>query len=78
MKLYGYTVEPSPMIALEYVDGWNLLELIHSDFPYNLRFVVDVCTQITAALKYVHEKGIMHRDLKSDNIMVPRRGYSHL
>ena len=70
MKFIGYTTYPSFMIALEYVDGWNLLEMIHGESPYNVRFAVDVCTQIASALNYVHGKGVMHRDLKSDNVMV--------
>lgn len=66
----------NPFIVMEYVEGRTLREVIHVNLPkgLNLREVVDYAIQIAEALTVAHKKGIVHRDIKSENIMVTETG----
>ncbi|HKI85962.1 MAG TPA: protein kinase, partial [Thermoanaerobaculia bacterium] len=59
-----------PFIAMEYVRGGNLRDLLKSGKPLPLDFVVAVVEQISAALDYAHSMGVVHRDVKPANIMI--------
>jgi len=73
-------------IVMEYVEGRTLREEIplpaSQDPPLSkgdsgglvLEKAIDYATQIAEALKAAHEKGIVHRDIKSENIMVTETG----
>jgi tetratricopeptide (TPR) repeat protein/TolB-like protein/predicted Ser/Thr protein kinase len=60
-------------IAMEYVDGRTLREII-KDGPLALKKVLDIAIQICEGLALAHEKGVIHRDIKSENIMITVRG----
>lgn len=62
-------VDDEIFIAMEYVKGSELRELVGSD-QLSLERIVDVAMQIASALRAAHGKGIVHRDIKSANIMV--------
>jgi serine/threonine-protein kinase len=65
--------EPSYFIAMEYVDGVALRTLIgKTDVPLEdrIRWLVDVAH----ALEFAHERGIIHRDVKPENIMIRTDG----
>ncbi|MBN2366898.1 MAG: serine/threonine-protein kinase, partial [Calditrichaeota bacterium] len=68
----------SPFIVMEYVEGRTLRDIIHeiNNLPkvLNLGEVVDSAIQIGEALKAAHSKSIIHRDIKSENIMVTETG----
>ncbi len=66
-------VENEMFIVMEYIDGKELKEEITSN-PLPLTRVLDITTQIAAGLKAAHDKGIVHRDIKSANIMVTDTG----
>jgi serine/threonine protein kinase len=61
-------------LAMEYVDGAPLLSHMRAagrvSVAIGLRFVKQICR----ALALIHGQGAVHRDLKSDNILVDRRG----
>jgi Tol biopolymer transport system component len=62
-------IDGRPYIAMEYVDGRPLSELIPSDgFPAET--VVRYARQIGDALAHAHDRGVIHRDLKSANVVV--------
>lgn len=63
-----------PCIIMEYVDGVSLTEWLKKD--RGLKERLKVATQILDAIEYVHEKGVVHRDLKPDNIIISRIGNS--
>jgi len=61
-------------IATEYIDGQSLRQLISRE-SVQLDQVIDWGTQIASALSAAHAAGVIHRDIKPDNIMVRRDGY---
>lgn len=65
--------EPRPYIAMEYVDGFSLADRIAGG-PLKLDEAVRIATQATLALGAAHEAGIVHRDVKSGNIMLTSKG----
>ena len=71
---YGRTDEGYAFIAMEYVDGRSLSELVQTEAPLDPERAVDIATQICGALQQAHELGIVHRDLKSENILFTERG----
>jgi non-specific serine/threonine protein kinase len=64
-------------IATEYVDGITLRQrMVRTEL--SLRDVLDIGIQITSALAAAEEAGLVHRDIKPDNIMIRRDGYLKL
>ncbi len=57
-------------IAMEYVKGTNLKQLLQRTEPFTPQFVVDVISQIAEALDYAHSRGVVHRDIKPANILI--------
>jgi non-specific serine/threonine protein kinase len=69
-------IEESPdglFIAMEYVEGKTLKQIIEKE-TLSIKKVLDIGIQICEGLALAHEKGIVHRDIKSDNIMLTPRG----
>lgn len=60
-------------IAMTYVDGQSLSERIEVG-PLKLENALDIAIQIAVGLQEAHERGIIHRDIKSANIMVTKNG----
>jgi serine/threonine protein kinase len=64
-------------IAMEYVDGKTVSRLI-ADGELDLMGSVEIAHQIADGLAKAHEANIIHRDIKSDNIMVTKDGHAKL
>jgi len=64
-------------IAMEWIDGQVLKDKIRSG-PLDLDEAVDIAVQIGDGLGEAHERGIIHRDIKSSNIMLTPRGQAKL
>ncbi|MCL2852648.1 MAG: Stk1 family PASTA domain-containing Ser/Thr kinase [Defluviitaleaceae bacterium] len=61
-------------IVMEYINGVTLKDLILRRAPFDNDEVLGVATQIAAGLKHAHEHGIIHRDIKPQNILVTSTG----
>lgn len=68
-------VDGETFIVMEYIKGLELKDIITSNFPQvtNLREVLDYATQIAEGLQAAHEEGVIHRDIKSANIMITEK-----
>ncbi len=57
-------------IAMEYVEGQNLKEVLAQGRPFNFEQIGDIVGQVADALDFAHAKGIVHRDVKPANIIL--------
>jgi predicted Ser/Thr protein kinase len=64
-------------IAMEYVDGRTVSRLI-ADGELDVLGAIEIVLQIAEGLAKAHDAGILHRDIKSDNIMVTHDGHAKL
>ncbi len=61
-------------IVMEYVEGSSLKQLISQGAPFTIPRATSITMQILAALGFSHQKGIVHRDIKPQNILVTPDG----
>lgn len=61
-------------MALEYVEGRNLREYLGRRGPPDLGLILSIMRQVAAALQRAGELGLIHRDVKPDNILLTRKG----
>ncbi|MBQ2092094.1 MAG: Stk1 family PASTA domain-containing Ser/Thr kinase [Clostridia bacterium] len=61
-------------IVMEYIEGITLKEYIEQQKVINWKEAVHFTTQILRALQHAHDKGIVHRDVKPQNIMLLQNG----
>ena len=66
--------EGSYYIAMEYLDGETLKDVIIREGPLPERRAIDITLQLLAALRFAHRREIIHRDVKPHNVMVLRDG----
>jgi serine/threonine-protein kinase len=82
---YGKPASPNALsgkqlfIALEYIEGQTLAQMIYPDGehdgePLPVNGAISFAIQIAEGLSAAHKKGIVHRDIKSNNVMVTNSG----
>jgi len=71
VTLHHFGLEPdgTAFMVMEYVRGRTLTSLIREG-PVRPTLVVDVALEVLEALEVAHEQGLVHRDLKPDNVML--------
>ncbi|MEO6709144.1 MAG: protein kinase, partial [Planctomycetota bacterium] len=60
-------------LVMEYVDGPNLREYLVENGPLDVVDALSVCRDLASALGSAHEKKIIHRDVKSENVLLARQ-----
>ena len=60
-------------MAMEFIDGKNLKQIISQTGPFPTKFLLQVAMHACRGLQYAHENGIIHRDIKSSNMMIAKK-----
>jgi serine/threonine-protein kinase len=68
------THEGRPYFAMEFVEGDSLSELIRSSNKIDPKRALTLVKEVAAGLSAAHDKGVVHRDIKPDNIMLTKHG----
>lgn len=71
---YGTEGDGTPYIVMPLVDGRNLREIVLKDEGDDISFIINVFSKIVHSLSYAHDNGVVHCDLKPDNIVVTESG----
>jgi len=62
------------VLPLEWVDGYSLRGLLDADEPLTFSRKIDIVRQVCEGLVYAHRNGVIHRDVRPDNVIVPSQG----
>jgi serine/threonine protein kinase len=62
------------LVSMEYIDGTTLLEILRSRGPLELEEAREIASQFLAGLEAIHDAGLVHRDVKPENLMITRAG----
>jgi formylglycine-generating enzyme required for sulfatase activity/predicted Ser/Thr protein kinase len=75
VRIYEYSEhEGQPFIAMEYVEGCTLSDMIERREMLELGEVCRIILSVLDGLNYAHKQGVVHRDIKPANIMIDRAG----
>jgi serine/threonine protein kinase/WD40 repeat protein len=64
----------SHCLVMQYVDGKDLANIVKEHGPLPVRQAVECVLQAAQGLRYAHEQGIVHRDIKPGNLLLDRKG----
>jgi serine/threonine-protein kinase len=62
------------LVSMEYIDGITLLDILKLRAPLELAEAREIASQFLAGLEAIHEAGLVHRDVKPENLMMTRSG----
>ncbi len=73
-RVLDFGEEPDGLlyIAMEYLDGRDLEQVIQKESPIDCRRIAMIANQMLSAIAVAHDVGIIHRDLKPENVMLIR------
>jgi len=67
---YGVSQEGYLFITMELLSGRVLSDLVDNSGPMDVSLALRIAQSVAAALEHAHSRGVVHRDLKPDNVMV--------
>lgn len=62
-------------VVMDYMDGGALIDLIDNNPSISERHIATLCRETCLGLQHLHSKQIVHRDIKSDNVLIDSRGH---
>jgi eukaryotic-like serine/threonine-protein kinase len=71
---FGTTSDGRAFVVMEFLEGESLAELVIRDAPLAVERCLRMARQVASALGAAHGKGIVHRDVKPENVFLLRRG----
>lgn len=74
VTVFDFGNEAVPYIVMEYVEGMELRAFLKSNNQLSLSEAVNITIQVLEALAFAHGKGVVHRDIKPDNIILLQNG----
>jgi serine/threonine protein kinase/predicted negative regulator of RcsB-dependent stress response len=70
---FDETEDGQPFIVMEYIEGRSLKSCIEKESPFSISRVCPIIKQVASALDAAHGLGIIHRDVKPENIILVER-----
>ena len=76
LPVYHYAIDD--YIVMNYIDGDTLARLISNDdnWLYSDNNLVTILTKLTDVIGYLHKKGVVHCDVKTDNVMITHNNHN--
>ncbi|MCR6652402.1 MAG: serine/threonine protein kinase [Cellvibrionaceae bacterium] len=74
VTVFDFGNEDVPYIVMEYVEGVELRSILKSHTHLSLSEAVNIIVQVLEALAFAHARGVVHRDIKPDNIILLQDG----
>ncbi|MEO5768030.1 MAG: serine/threonine-protein kinase, partial [Polyangia bacterium] len=71
---FGTTDDGRAFVAMEFLEGESLAQLVMREAPLPVERSLRITRQVASALGAAHAKGIVHRDVKPENVYLIRRG----
>jgi serine/threonine protein kinase len=70
--VHDFGIDPThgPFLVMEFLNGLTLRERLQKEGPLPIKACLQLCGQLFLALIHAHEKGIVHRDIKPDNLFL--------
>jgi serine/threonine protein kinase len=73
VNVYDFeTSDDLVFISLEYIEGKTLSQFIREENPVPFEKAISIFNDLLNALHYAHKKGVLHRDIKPDNILIDK------
>lgn len=70
VQVYRFGESPQPFIVAELAEGQSLREILDKKGKLRYALALEIALQLSEALAYAHKHGVIHRDVKPENIMV--------